>query len=59
MNFEDFFKVNFSQESEYILIEKDAAKTAWDGCKREILKIVDKYSHTSAYPYIKERIKNL
>ena len=60
MNFEEWY--NKEQESGDLLEkwgtgQKGAANAAWVSCKQEVLKLLDQYHHTSAFPYIKENIE--
>ncbi|MEK6881752.1 MAG: hypothetical protein AABY22_19195 [Nanoarchaeota archaeon] len=49
MNFEEWFSKTFG-ESDYVI--KGASRNGWNGCKEEVLKILDKHKKDKISPGI-------
>jgi hypothetical protein len=62
MKFEEWYKSIGGDEEddhafEYARSVKDASQQTWQACKKEVLKVLENYHHTPAYPYIKEALE--
>lgn len=56
MNFKDYW--NYQDLDKYRTTE-DYCSATWDACKQEVLKILEKYSHSEGVSFAIKEIKDL